>query len=852
MKAIRLRTEHIENPVGIDAPSPCLSWNCEGGNFQSAYEITAVSGGREIWNSGRIQSGKMLAHFDSRLDSRMRVEWAVRLWDENGNTGGWSERAFFETGLLSIRDWTAKWINPELRIESEKQQPASYLKKEFAIDLDSADNARLYITCHGLYAAYINGQRAGDFVLAPGTGNYPKRLQYQAYNVSGLLTPGKNEILVVLGDGWYRGCLGIDSDRNIFGKDIALLCQLEIDGKAVFVSDESWLASQNGPVRENDLEQGEWYDARLENITDWHKVSVAGFGFGNLVCSKSAPIREQERFTGRVFKTPNGETVVDFGQNIAGYVSFTVTARAGEKLTLVHGETLDADGNFTNTNFQPGKRNKTGGIKQRIDYICKDGINRYKPRFCIFGFQYVKVVTDINLDGAEFIAHAVYSDMEQAGFFECSDENINKLVQNSLWSQKSNFCDIPTDCPTRERAGWTGDAGAFVSTGLILADCYPVYRKWLAELRLGQKPDGRVSNIVPPNGKSSFYIDILSASVGWGDACIIVPYTLYRMYGDITILRENYDMMTRWLSFLQKRAKKSRFKNRFRKNPYRRYTVDTGADWGEWNEPGLNMADTLRDNILKGNPETATAYLSYSSRLMSEIAAILDKPNDSEHYAHIAEMARKAFNYVCTENGRIVSDRQCRYVRALAFNLLDEDKRAQTASDLDALVKKNNYHLNTGFLSTPFLCGVLADNGYVETAYKLLLQDTPPSWLYAVKQGANTIWETWDGKKPDGTVKDSLNHYSYGAVTGWLFEGVCGIRVENGAVTISPKPCELLRYAKAVFNSPIGKIESGWRYENGKFRFDFGIPANVKVTAILPGGSRHQLTPGHHSYEQLE
>lgn len=843
MRAVRLRTEHMKNPMGIDIRRPCLSWNCEGGIAQTAYEISAREEGREIWNSGRGESSRMNACFGAELRGRQQVFWRVRLWDEENQPGEWSEEAVFEMGLLEKESFLAKWINPELETAPDKRQPASWLRKRF--QAEAGKKSRLYITCHGLYEAYLNGSRIGDFVLAPGTGSYDKKLAYQTYDVTGLLKSGENELQVILGDGWHRGCTGVDGDRNLFGSDVSLFCQLETDGKAVCVSEETWQASQQGPIRENDMQQGECYDARMETeaAEGWHEVKTEDFGISQLVCSNSVPIREWESFPGRILTTPNGDRVIDFGQNLAGYVEFTLTAHAGERIVLYHGEALDENGNFTNANFQPGKRHKEGGIRQRTEYICKEGPNQYKPKFCIFGFRYARIETDNSLEDARFTAHAVYSEMEEAGEFTCPNEAVNRLVQNCIWSQKSNFCDIPTDCPTRERAGWTGDAGVFAETGLFLADCYPVFRKWLGECRLVQKPDGRIYNIAPPNGKHSVFSGILSGSVGWGDACIIVPYTLYKRYGDIRILEENYEMMKNWYKYLEARAKKSRLKNRLKKNPYRNYTIDTGVDYGEWCEPGVGLEGTVK----RSSVGVATAYLSRSGRLLGEIASALGKEEEAKHYREVSEMAGKAFRYTATREGRIVSERQCEYVRALAFRLLDEEDSRRAAQDLDALVKKKDYHLNTGFLSTPFLCGVLADYGYIDTAYRLLLQDTAPGWLYAVKKGATTIWENWDGIREDGTVHASLNHYSYGVIAGWLFQGVCGIRLEDGILTIAPKPSPLLGAARAVYQSPFGRIESSWSYDaDGRVAYEFEIPANMCAAVELADGRKARLRAGRH------
>ncbi len=877
MKAVNLRTEHRINPMGIGERKPFLSWNCQDGERQTAYEIRAYEGKREIWNSGCVKTAGMHAVFGAEAGSRMRITWKIRLWDEQEQPGEWSSEAVFELGLLEKELWKAKWINPEIDDSSEISQPlwgaaeefqaeepmgtpavthekeepkpyhaAAYLKKTFTAK--KGTDTRLYITCHGLYTAWLNGQRVGNFVLAPGTGNYNSALPYQTYDVTDLLKDGENELMVVLGDGWYRSCSGVDGDRFLYGEDIALYCQLEQGGECLCVSDESWEATSLGPVRENDMQQGETYDALREELTGWHGVKTEAFDC-ELAPFENLPIVEKESFAGERIITPDGSVVYDFGQNLAGYVEFALNAHAGDRVRLLHGETLDGNGCFTNANFQPGSRHKEGCIRQEINYICKEGKNHYKPSFTIMGFRFVKIETDADLTDMEITAHAVYSDMEELGSFVCSNEDINQLVRNSIWSQKSNFCDVPTDCPTRERAGWTGDAGVFADTGLYLMDSYPVFRKWLGDCRSIQMEDGRVRNIAPPNSRGSFFTDMLSASVGWGDACIIVPYVLYKRNGDRRILEENYGMMKKWYAYLESRGKESEADGEFRDNPYARYTVVKGMDYGEWCEPGISPMQAMQ------NPKKSvgTAYLASSGRLLSEISEILGEEDAAMHYREVSEGAVRAYRYSFTKNGKIESDRQCEYVRALAFGLLEGKEAKDAAEELNRMVMDAGYHLNTGFLSTPFLCQVLADYGYVETAYRLLLQDTCPGWLYAVKKGATTIWETWDVIREDGTVHDSLNHYSYGAVCGWMIKGICGIKLEDEKLTIAPAPFPLLTYAKASYLSPAGRIESCWEYESGgedeaKIKYTFTIPANMTAEIILPDGRTETLGPGSYTY----
>ena len=740
------------------------------------------------------------------------------------------------------KQWSALWIDPEPAHDPDRRQPASCLRRSF--EWNACRQAVLYITCHGLYEAYLNGERVGDFVLAPGTGNYKKRLAVQFYDVTGLLRQGNNELFILLGDGWYRGSVGIDGITGYYGTDLALLCQLEADGVPALCSDAQWEASQSGPVRENDLQQGEAFDARMESVTDWHGVTVRDFGYETLAADEGVPVIEQERFPGKLIMTPNGDRVVDFGQNLAGYTELRVRASAGQTITLWHGETLDENGNFTQSNFDPGDRNKNG-IQQKISYTCRDGLNVYKPHFTIFGFRYAKIDTEIDLQDASFTAVAVYSRMKQTGFFECGNADVTRLFENSLWSMRSNFCGIPTDCPTRERAGWTGDAGIFAPTAVRLFDCRPVLRSWLGECRLAQHEDGLVENIAPVNNSGSMISNMLQGSAGWGDACILVPWALYQAYGDRAVLEENYDMMRRWISFCENRAHQTRPQNEA--NPWKEYLVDNGFHFGEWCQPDIDNTEAMKKTMMMGAPEVATAYFYRSVSLMAGIAKCLGKTEDAARYGEMAENIRKAYRFTCTRDGVIDSDRQCDYVRPVAFGLLEGKENQAAADRLNELVINNGCHLNTGFLSTPDLCRVLAEYGHTDTAYRLLLQDECPGWLYAVRRGATTIWETWDGIRPDGTVHDSLNHYAYGAISGWLIGGVCGISLTENGIRIAPKPHPSLGWARAEWASPAGRIKSSWAYENHTLSMQITVPAPSVIE--LPDGEKHRVKAGEYRYE---
>lgn len=744
----------------------------------------------------------------------------------------------------------SKWITPELQIEPDIRKGAGYLKKSFTYE---GGSAQLYATAHGVYEVQINGKGITDARLTPGCDAYNKRLQYQIYDVTDWLKSGTNEISVTLGDGWYRGCNGIDGVRNLYGTDISFICSMVVNGDStnpILYTDSSWQASESGPILLTDLELGENYDANIETC-DWHQAVELSFDDTNFIAQTAPFILEHEQFEGRLITTPNGEKVYDFGQNLAGYTAFVVeNAKGGELIKLVHGETLDENGNFTIANFQPGDRNKSGGIKQEINYICKPGRNEYKPHFSIFGFRYARVESDIPAEQIDIKSIAVYSDMRETASFICGNDDVNQLFKNSVWSMKSNFCDIPTDCPTRERAGWTGDAAVFVRTGAYLMDCRAVYEKWLSNVREEQHDDGKMAYICPKNSEPGKIAEMFSASVGWGDASVIVPWNLYRIYGDEQILRDNYEMMKKWIDFLSERAGKSKLRNRFGRNPYRKYIIDTGMDYGEWCEPGTDVMKTMMNAFKNGQPEVATAYYAYSSGILSQVAGILGHHEDADHYRDISEKAKSAYQHLVLKEGRINSERQCEYVRPVAFGLLRDDVSEQAVADLNTLVINNDYHLNTGFLSTPFLCKVLADNGYSETAYRLLLQKSYPSWLYAVDKGATTIWETWDGIREDGTVHDSLNHYSYGAISGWLLSGVAGIDYDFKHIVIKPVPHKSLGFVRASYDSPKGLIISEWQYESDtdSFSYHIVVPDGVNATIKLPDGRCEEVCGGDYKY----
>lgn len=890
--ATQLRCEYLYEPLGIDFAVPRLTWiPCGSGQIQQAYQIQAYSQNAQ-WDSGRIDS-RQSAHIPCQLplQSRDRITWRVRLWDELGE-GEWSPEAHFEMGLLHPSDWCAQWINPELHtFDPDAFEPASLLRKEFHVE--STAQARLYITACGLYHAYLNGKKVGSQELTPGFTTYEKRLQYQTYDVTGLLHPGSNVLTVWLGDGWFRGSRGFHSARNCSGTNVALLAQLECAGQVVLATDLSWKATQDGPLRENDTKFGEVYDARLElpgadlpgyNDQSWHGVAAFHWPMDTLVGTRSVPVTAYESFRPVVRTTPNGETVLDFGQNMSGFVRFSVRGPKGTEVALFHGEVMDKNGNFTLDNFDtfpltanhlgiprpekpsvrlhpselpeasfPGSDRKMRlpiPIEQRVTYILKgEGIETYQPMMGIYGFRYVLLKNwPEPVRPENFTAYAVYSRVEDTLDFCCSHSLLNQFFHNTRWSMKSNFVDVPTDCPTRERSGFTGDGQIFVHTGAMLADSAAFYRKWLEDVAASQGADGLVPCVAPDYDTGG---NNPGGCAGWGDGAVIIPYALYETYGDRGFLETFYPMMKGWISYILNACALDNAQTDLSRNPYHRYLWDTGFQWGEWLEPrGPEIPSQQQSMSMNGKPEEGTAFLSYSARITSQTAAILGHTEEAAYYADVAEKARLAYLDYCTDHGRIDSLRQCKYVRPLKFGLLDISDRPAAAQALNELVIRKNYHLNTGFLSTAFLCETLADSGYEDTAFRLLLQTSAPSWLYSVTRGCTTVPESWDCYLEDNSPNSSFNHYAYGAVIGWVVNYIAGLRIEplQHHITVAPHPIPGEVDSMSICqHSILGDVRLSWN-SHEEFQLELSVPANTTATVHLPDGTVHTCPAGIHYF----
>lgn len=848
MKAIRLKTEYLKDPIGIGMGNPRLSWNCENGIRQTAYEIVATDDqGNILWQSEKVASNFMHCVWGGEtVKHKTKVLWKIRLWDENDACGDWSEGSF-ETG---IDTWQAKWITGNYCVKPWERYPVDCFRKIF--ETEHIAKARLYITACGVYEAKLNGQRCGNFVLAPGVTDYRKRVQYQTIDVTDLLTSGENTLEVQLADGWYRGSCGAWGLKNQYGTQTKLLAQLEIthpDGSVqTVVSDESWDWSNDGPIRFADNKDGEIVDASLQPTYNGkakktnHKVIPTPSG--------NVPVVEKEQFSPRKIVTPSGKTVLDFGQNIAGYISFCLNAKEGQKLRILFGEMLDSNGEFTQTNFQLSMGKKTTPL-QKVEYTCKEGLNQYKTTFAIFGFRYALVEADFEIEPEDFTSIAVYSDLEQIGFFDCSHPLINALVDATIWSAKGNHLDVPTDCPTRERHAWTGDAQIFFETAGYLFDFATFSRKYLRDIYDWQKPSGRLPHIVPDGG-ADFYMWTMNGSVGWSDIGVLYPWKYANFYHDDSLMEEYYPQMVKYARFMIRRCGKRMpiFGEKIRlAKENRKYFVNMGQSYGEWSEPADVCVFKWTD-FCAPHPEVSTAYTSYIMGIMAEAAKKYGTEEESALFETYHQGCKRAYQeLVTTEHYPLDTDRQAQLVRPLMMGLLTQEQTAFAKKRLLQAMENYGWRLGTGFLSTPMILDVLSQID-VQAAYKLLENEQIPGWLAMPRLGATTIWESWEGPyNEQGAGAGSLNHYSKGAVCRWLFDTMCGIRADGeNHFTIAPQPGGTLTYAAASYGSLYGKVESKWEKTASGYCFTVTIPANCEAVVCLPDGSEHLQLPGITTY----
>ncbi len=843
-----LKADYKSTALGIDNPRPRLSWiiqSDQGNTMQDSYEIRAALSAKDLekgrnllWETGKVSSSRSIhvSYEGPPLHSFQRIYWQVKIMDNHGKSSKWSEVSSWEMGIMPGTEWIGEWISNPWEEDPKKSEPSPYLRKVFDVSKEIA-LARLYISSHGLYQAEINGQRVGDQQFTPGWTSYDTRLQYQTYDVTSLLNKGENAIGIILGDGWYRGTLGWGDNRNNWGERLSAIAQVVItytDGSSeVMGSDASWKAGR-GPIVSSDIYNGEVYDATLEmkgwstpgfDDSQWQAVKITDEKRSNLIAPEGPPVRIVNQLEPLSVTKTGDEWRVDMGQNMVGWIRIKASGKKGDVITLRHAEVLDKEGNMYYTNLRMAAATNTYTL-------AGDGEEVFQPHFTFQGFRYVMVSGyPGTLSKDDIRGMVIHSDMSPAGSFTCSDPLINQLQHNILWGLKGNFLDVPTDCPQRdERLGWTGDAQVFAPTACFNMDAAGFYTKWLKDLAADQEENGSIGDVIP---------SILGGGkTGWADAGVVIPWVLYLNYGDVKVLENQYESMRKWIAYMENAAGDD-------------YLWTENWHYGDWlsfddNQASYMGAYTTTDLI-------ATAYYSYSSSLVAKTASVLGKDEDARYYRELSEKVKKAFNEeFVTPNGRLVANTQTAYTLALAFDLLDEVQAGKAVANLAKDVESFG-HITTGFLGTPLISLTLTERGRNDLAYQLLNRKAYPSWLYPVTMGATTIWERWDGQKPDSTFQDpgmnSFNHYAYGAIGKWLYQVVAGIGIDENSpgykhVIIHPRPGGGLTSAKATHNSMYGTISSGWIVDGETMTMEVEIPVNTSATIHIPGAPAGILING--------
>lgn len=840
MRITHLKTNHIENPLGFAIDRPTFSWIVEDtpDPVQTAARVL-VSLDRDfeqiIFDSGKVDGSGIdsLAYRPPiRLEPRTRYYWKVRVWGETESAE--SPPAWFETAKMD-EGWQAEWITPDF--DDKRIHPLLY--RYFDLPA-SAVSARAYICGLGLYHFELNGQKVGNEHFTPYCNAYDQWLQYQTFDITEQLVVGRNLVSVMLGNGWYKGRYGAHGGSVAFyGDRFALICELRItlaDGTELIVAtDPSWKA-QPSPVIESDIFDGETYDARIAKAVP----SPAG-GFGikpiaidttRLEARRSLPVCINEEISPvAIIRTPAGETVLDMGQNMTGWIRFRTSAPEGTRIRLQFGEVLQG-GNFFRDNLRTA----------RAEYIyIADGTDAVvQPHFTFFGFRYVKVsgwIGPLNID--DFTGCVIYSQMETIGEIETSNEKVNQLFRNALWGQKGNFLDIPTDCPQRdERLGWTGDAQIFAGTACFNMDTAAFFSKYAYDLAKEQaKTGGMVPHIVPMVNLDK------GGSAGWGDVATILPWTVYEFYGDRDILERQFESMRAWVDYIRAIDESS---------GGRRLWTE-GTHFGDW----LALDGDDPDPRRGGTPEDfiASAFYCYSARLVARAAAVLGKMEHADAYWRLSEEVKTAIQQkYFTPTGRLAVPTQTAYVLALFMDLVPHVHRERVKNDFVSKLQKDQMHLKTGFIGTPYLCRVLSNIGANDLAYRLLLNEDYPSWLYAVNLGATTIWERWNSLNPDGSISstsmNSFNHYAYGSIVEWMYRDMCGLNPSAGddgatgfrRARIAPKPNRALQWARARYRSAAGYYECGWHFdEAGYLTLEIAIPFNASARVVLPGAQVNEI-----------
>ncbi|UFU02848.1 glycoside hydrolase family 78 protein [Ruania suaedae] len=845
--------EHHRQPLGIGEARPRLSWtlrHADPGWQQRAYRLLIERGGAEQVTEVASAEQILVPWPGEPLTSRESATVRVQVCGEDGTWSEPSEPSTLEAGLLTPQDWRARPVGARSleHRDSDSRRP-SLVRREFDLDGEIA-SARLYASAHGLYEAEINGTRVGTDTLAPGWTSYTTRLRYYTYDVTELLRPGGNAVGAWLADGWYRGRIGwYEGFRNVFGEDLSFLGQLEVtytDGRTeTIATDRSWRTAPS-PILRSGIYDGEDYDARLEQAGwsapgfddgAWEQVAVRYRDPATLVAPTAPPVRCTEEVRPvEVLTSPAGNRILDFGQNLAGRVRLRVSGPAGTTVRLRTAEVLQEGELYT----RPLRSARS------TDHYTLAGreTEEWEPRFTFHGFRYVEVDgwpgdLDADVAAGALAARVLHTDVERTGWFACSDELVSKLHENIVWGMRSNFVDVPTDCPQRdERAGWTGDIQVFGPTASFLFDVSGMLAGWLRDVEADQLPDGTVPWYVPVIPAHRMWTPIRPGAA-WGDVATMLPWTLYQRFGDAGVLETQYGSATRWVDLVDRLAGDD-------------HLWDEGFQLGDWLDPAAppdDPADARTDRYL-----VATAYFARSSRLMAQTAERLGKTEDAARYRALADAVAEAFRaaYVLPD-GRMTSDAVTAYALGLEFDLLTPAQREVAGRRLAELVREAGHRIATGFVGTPLVTDALTSAGELETAYGLLQERECPSWLYQVEQGATTVWERWDSMLPDGTVNPgkmtSFNHYALGAVADWLHRVVAGLApAEPGyrRIRFAPRPGGGLTHASARHLTPYGEAAIRWELAGGELTVEVTVPVGTEGVLELPGAEPEILGHGQH------
>jgi alpha-L-rhamnosidase len=863
MNPVRLTTSRLTTPIGLDT-DPVFGWTVEderrGVRLRRArVEVWDERSGEARWDSGDRETPGVpqLSYAGPRLEPGTRYGWRVRVEDADGRVSPWSETTWFETGLRGA-GLDARWICLDERLPLDRGAPVQYLRRDFDVPGEVV-RARAYSTALGWYRLHLNGVDVTGPGLVPRFTAFEQRVEYQAHDVTAHIRSGANAIGLVIADGRFRGRNSGLARRGMYGDQARGIARLEVElasGEVVVIrSDASWEGG-HGEIRAADPQDGEVIDAR--HRSDWsspggrlvESVSVIEVEEErSLVGVACEPVRAVEELVPvAVVTSPTGATIVDFGQNVVGVTRLELSGPAGTTVVVRHSEVLTPGGEI-DTSYA-----RIRGSEQ--DELTLSGGERdvFEPAFTIQGFRYAEVTgLPAPLDPRAVRAVVLASAFEYHGRFTCSDTRLERLHDNIVLSMRGNFTDIPTDCPTRERSGWTGDAQIFAPTALLLGDASAFLRNWLVDLGLQQRPDGCVLDTVPVDFAGWYdsaewveegFLAMEPGSGGWGDAAVLVPWAIYRATGSTAVLEDAYDSMVRWVEFSADRATR-RHERRVGTpaSPHERYLIETGWHFGEWLEPrksdGTEGSNVMLDLVSNPPSEVATAYFAHSSRVLAHIATLLGQDADAERFETYADGATEAWRLEFVDfDGRLRLDTQANHVRALAFDLVTAEDRPAIAARLVELVRAAGNHLDTGFLSTGLLLPVLSRAGYGEVALDLLLQTTAPSWLYAVERGATTVWETWEGYDDDGQAKASHNHYSFGAVARWMYEELAGLRATSpgwSTIEVTPFPSERIEAASAATSTPFGPVSVDWRIDAVGARLAVAVPVGATATVHLPG-----------------